>query len=180
LLDDVTVKNTRLSLQIGNHTRHSSSVQWAMFRSNRPARMASAKAFALEMQGEKSFGGSGAPAHLCRVGYQSWLPVARPRRSRFFSGHRTNRSCGGHGRCQPVLTSNPPGSPRVRLAWIIHRPNGRGSAFTQKSLGAGRSDRMKNAAQACDTAWGWGPPRAFRWRWAGAAFFRTAQRLFGV
>jgi len=32
--------------------------------------MASAKAFALEMQGEKSFGGSGAPAHLCRVSYQ--------------------------------------------------------------------------------------------------------------
>ena len=32
--------------------------------------MASAKAFALGMQGEKSFGGSGAPAHLCRTGYQ--------------------------------------------------------------------------------------------------------------
>jgi hypothetical protein len=32
--------------------------------------MASAKAFALEMQGEKSFGGSGAPAHLRRIGYQ--------------------------------------------------------------------------------------------------------------
>jgi hypothetical protein len=45
---------------------------------------------------------------------------------------------------------------------LLHRLDGRGSAFTQKSLGAGRSDRMKNAAQAGDTAWGWGPPRAFR------------------
>ena len=32
--------------------------------------MASAKVFALEVQGEETFGGPGAPAHLCRVAYQ--------------------------------------------------------------------------------------------------------------
>ena len=29
----------------------------------------------------------------------------------------------------------------------------------RKAFGAGRCDRTKNAAQANDRAWGWGPPR---------------------
>jgi hypothetical protein len=32
-------------------------------------------------------------------------------------------------------------------------------SFAKKTVEAGRFDRIKNASQASDKAWGWGPPR---------------------
>ncbi len=68
--------------------------------------MASAKAFALGMQGEKSFGGSGAPAHLCRLGYQRCyrigkLSLSGPPNVRLQP--RRPHHCAAAGGCRPML-----------------------------------------------------------------------------
>ncbi len=49
----------------------------------------------------------------------------------------------------------------------------------RESKGAARSDRMKYAAQACDTAWGCSPTRV-KTTVSGSSVFRAAERLSGV
>jgi hypothetical protein len=67
---DLAVKNASLSLQIRNHTSHEILRLPGRCPLLGPTKMASAKVLALGMQSERSFGGSGAPAHLYQIGYQ--------------------------------------------------------------------------------------------------------------
>ena len=67
---DLALKNASLSLQIRNHTSHEILRLPGRCPLLGPTKMASAKVLALGMQGERSFGGSGAPAHLYQIGYQ--------------------------------------------------------------------------------------------------------------
>ena len=67
---DLAVKNASVGLQIRNHTSHEILRLPGRCPLLGPTKMASAKVLALGMQGERSFGGSGAPAHLYQTGYQ--------------------------------------------------------------------------------------------------------------
>src|SRR6185436_1730838 len=60
---DLSVKPTRVNLQIGNHTSHRILRLSGQVPLLRPTKLASAKVFALGVQGVETFGGSGAPAH---------------------------------------------------------------------------------------------------------------------
>jgi len=65
---DLTMTNAGAVFEVCNHTSHRNPPFGDPLPLQQAAKMASAKTFALGMQGEETCGGEGAPAHFVRSG----------------------------------------------------------------------------------------------------------------